>query len=123
MTIGDKIKQRRLELGMTQEELAHKMGYSSRTSINKLELNERNLPLKKIKQLADILNTTPEYLMDLEPPEGYYTDKESAEIAQEIFDNHQLRLLFDEARDASPEDLQTAYTMLLALKRKEHPHD
>lgn len=32
--IGQRIKQRRIELGMTQEELAHKMGYASKTSIN-----------------------------------------------------------------------------------------
>lgn len=35
--IGQRIKQRRIELGMTQEELAHKMGYASKTTINKIE--------------------------------------------------------------------------------------
>ena len=49
----------------------------------------------------------------------YYTDDRTAEIAQKIFDNKELRLLFDEAVDASPEDLQTAHDILLALKRKE----
>ena len=38
MTIGDRIKARRDELGMSQEELAHKIGYKSKTSINKIEL-------------------------------------------------------------------------------------
>lgn len=39
MTIGERIKKRRLELGMTQDELAKKLGYKSRSSVNKLELN------------------------------------------------------------------------------------
>ena len=38
MTIGQRIKQRREELQISQEELAHKIGYKSRSSINKIEL-------------------------------------------------------------------------------------
>lgn len=63
MTIGDRIKKRRLELGMTQEQLAQKLGYKSKSSINKIELNGRNLTQPKIKLIADALLTTPEYIM------------------------------------------------------------
>ena len=49
----------------------------------------------------------------------YYLNDETSEIAQEIFENKELRLLFDAAKDAQPEDLQTVNQMLLALKRKE----
>lgn len=38
MTIGEKIAQRRTELGMSQMQLAIKIGYKSRSSINKIEL-------------------------------------------------------------------------------------
>ena len=71
-TIGDRIKKRREELGMTQEELAHRLGYKSRSSINKIELNSNNLTQSKIKKIADILNTTPSYIMgwDEEEDEG-----------------------------------------------------
>lgn len=62
--IGDKIKARREELGMTQQQLADKMGYSSRSSINKIESNLQDIPQKKIMQFAKELNTTVEYLMD-----------------------------------------------------------
>lgn len=51
--------------------------------------------------------------------ESYYTNPETAQIAQEIYENKELSLLFDAARDAEPEDLQTVHTMLLALKKKE----
>lgn len=51
--------------------------------------------------------------------ESYYVNPDTAKIAQEIFESKELSLLFDAARDAEPEDLQTIHTMLLALKRKE----
>ena len=49
----------------------------------------------------------------------YYLNPETSKIAQEIYDNKELSLLFDAARDADPEDLQTVHSMLMALKRKE----
>lgn len=65
-TIGERIKKRREELNMTQAELARILGYKSRTSVYKMELDERGLPQKKIKQLAEALHTTPEYIMGWE---------------------------------------------------------
>lgn len=63
MTIGDRIKSRRMELGLSQDELAKRLGYASRSSINKIELGERNLTQTKIKAIADALDTTPGYIM------------------------------------------------------------
>lgn len=51
--------------------------------------------------------------------DDYYLNPETSKIAQEIYDNKELSLLFDAARDADPEDLQTVHSMLMALKRKE----
>lgn len=56
------------------------------------------------------------------PKPKYYTE-ETSEMAQEIYENKELKLLFDAARDADPEDLKTVHSMLLALKRKEFPND
>lgn len=36
----------------------------------------------------------------------YYINPETAAIAQDIFENKELRLLFDAARDAAPEELR-----------------
>lgn len=63
MTLGEKVKIRREQIGMTQEELAKKMGYKSKSSITKIEKGERDLPQSKIKQIADCLGTSPSYLM------------------------------------------------------------
>lgn len=62
--IGSKIRQRREQLGMTQDQLAQRAGYKSRTSINKIELGVQSVTQKKIKPVADALLTTPEYIMD-----------------------------------------------------------
>jgi len=62
MTIGERIKARRLYLNMTQDELAKRVGYKSRSSINKIELS-RVLPNRKIVEMADALEITPSELM------------------------------------------------------------
>ena len=62
ITLGTIIRARRKELGMTQEELAHKLGYKSKVSINKIELGLQKLPSDKIKAVADALGVSPNYL-------------------------------------------------------------
>ena len=63
MGIGDMIKKRREELKLTQEELAEKLGYKSRSSINKIESGINDLPQSKIVEFSKVLKTTPSYLM------------------------------------------------------------
>ena len=46
MDIGERIKLRREELNLSQDELAKKVGYKSRSSINKIEQDGRGLPQK-----------------------------------------------------------------------------
>lgn len=65
MNIGDKIRQRRIELDMTQDELAKKCGYKSRSSIQKIECS-RDLPLKKVQEFAKYLDLPVSYLMGWE---------------------------------------------------------
>lgn len=75
----------------------------------------------KIQRIADFLGVSTEYLLTgtEKEPAGYYLNDETAQVAQEIFENKDLRVLFDAAKDASPEDLKTTYDMLMALKKKE----
>jgi predicted transcriptional regulator with C-terminal CBS domains len=61
--IGDRIKARRQELNMSQEELAQKLSYSSKSSISRIESNRQNLTQNKIQEIAAVLDTTPAYLM------------------------------------------------------------
>lgn len=65
-TLYDRIKSRRTELGLTVEELAHKMGYKDKSSISKIENGKADIPQSKIAAFADALETTPAYLMGWE---------------------------------------------------------
>ena len=66
VTLYDRIKSRRTELGLTVEELAHKMGYKDKSSISKIENGKADIPQSKIAAFADALQTTPAYLMGWE---------------------------------------------------------
>lgn len=71
-TIGQRIRQRRKEIKMSQEELAIKLKYSSRTSVSKIERGDRQVPIQKVAEFADVLGTTTAWLM------GWKTEEEKA---------------------------------------------
>lgn len=79
MTIGEKIKQKRLELNLSQDELAKKCGYKSRSSINKIEL-ARDLPLNKIEVMAKALDVSPAYLMGWEEKRSQANDAAAVKV-------------------------------------------
>ncbi|CAL7910398.1 helix-turn-helix domain-containing protein [Fusobacterium necrophorum] len=66
MTLGDRVKRKREELKLSQEELAEKMGYKSKTSIHKIEQNITDLPLSKVEELSKVLRVSTSYLMGWE---------------------------------------------------------
>lgn len=78
MDIGQRIRMKREELGISQEELALKAGYKSRSSINKIEKDGRGLPQSKILLIAKALDTTPGYLM------GWDNDENSELYTNEV---------------------------------------
>ena len=66
MTFGERILKKRINMGLTQDELAQIVGYKSRSTIAKIEAGERDVPQSMIIALAKALNTTPTYLMGWE---------------------------------------------------------
>lgn len=118
------------------EQLLQKYGVSSykvsketgvtQTSLSNWKSGRTSPSVKTLQKIADYFNVSLEYLMTGEEKEGgekYYLNDETARVAQDIFENKDLRVLFDAARDASPEDLQTTYNMLMALKKKERGYN
>ena len=69
MDIGERIRRRREELGLSQSELARKVGYTSRSTINKIEKDAHGISQDKIVAIARALKTTPSYLMGWEDEE------------------------------------------------------
>ncbi len=126
MTIGQRIKNRRIELGMTVDEVAEKLG-KNRATVYRYESGSiEDMPSTVLESIADILRTTPADLMGWKDDKNekiYYLNEETAQMAQEIFDNKELRALFDVQKDMEPEDLQALQNMALALKRKERRED
>ena len=112
MDIGDRIKTRREELGMSQEELAKKVGYKSRSSVNKIEIDGRGLPQNKIVIFAKALETTPAYLMGWE-------EMNDGDIGN-AFANNDLFEIINSISALSPQEKKhfTNYLQLLEINRK-----
>lgn len=111
-TVGDNISSRRKSLGMTQEELAKKMGYKSKSTINKIELGINDIPQSKIVRFAEVLETTPEYLMGWKKEENKNThDKRTLTEGEEM--------LLDLFNQVPEESQQMVLEMIrIALKKK-----
>lgn len=125
-TVGDRIKMRRHELRITQGELAEKLGYKSKSSINKIELGKTDVTQSRLIHFADALKTTPAYLMGISnnPDEGYHPignlemdNLLNAEIAQKFAD---LALKSRESASLDPEFLQSFEA---TIKRMSHTRD
>ncbi|WP_017767705.1 helix-turn-helix domain-containing protein [Streptococcus agalactiae] len=75
MDIGSKLKQRRLDVKMSAQELADKLGVS-KTTIYRYEKGEIiKVPTETLEKIAKILNTTPGYFMG-------WSDKTEDSIAE-----------------------------------------
>lgn len=99
-----RIKARREELGLTQEELAHRVGYSSKSTIQKIERGVNALRQEKIAQLAHALATTPYWLMG-------WKEEKNPELSLE-----ELNVLLA-YRDA-PEITKDNICLILKVKRR-----
>ena len=127
------IRELRKGLRMSQEDLASRTGYSDRSSIAKIEKGEVDLPQSKIPLFASALGVSPSELMgntgisshndrsdsmiEVETSNNkYYFDDDTAQMAQTLFEDKDMRILFDAARDSRPEDLQMVADMLKRLK-------
>ena len=74
----------------------------------------------KMKLIANYLDCPVEPLLGVHTDEqenGYYVDKEAAQYAQAIFENPDLRALFDAANNISKQDLQLVINMAIRFKR------
>ena len=77
MTVGEKIKEARIKKGLSQTELAQLLGYKSRSSINKIEVEGRDIPRSSIVKFAKVLGVTPTYLMGWDEDEEFTSNIEA----------------------------------------------
>lgn len=131
MTLGEIIKKYRIEHDMSMDAFSEK-SHISKAYISLLEKNKHPRTGKPIapsieiiKQAADAMGMDFNDLFamidsDVEVsaprPQAYYLNEETARIAQEVFDDPDLRVLFDASRNAKPEAIRLAAEMLRQMK-------
>lgn len=64
MTMYDRIRKLRVDQNMSQDDLAHKVGYKGRSMIARIESGQVDISQSKVKAFANALNTTIDFLMD-----------------------------------------------------------
>lgn len=88
MTVGNRIKQCRLDLGMTQDELAAKMGYNGKSTVSAAENCGDNITTTKVRKFADALGVSFRYLMGYEDNQPEDTDR--AKSIREFYKHNPL---------------------------------
>ena len=119
-------KRLRTSSGLTQAEIAEKLGIS-RSTIGMYETGAREPDFETLEKIADFFNVDTDFLLGRtnkttmlpETAGHYYLNDETREIAQEVFENPELRSLFHVARDIPPERLRAHIEFMKTLKEQE----
>lgn len=85
MTIGDRVKELRTKKGLTQQDLAELLGYKTKSSVAHIEKG-RDIPRAMVVKLANILDTTPAYLMGWTDEKSTSTENDRSAVIKRIND-------------------------------------
>ena len=125
-TFKDMLKFLRTRDNLSQSELADKLGVAKST-ISMYEVGKREPDFETLEAIADLFNVDMNFLLGKEGSENddhYYLNDETRQIAQEAFENPELRTLFKVARDIPPERLKAHIEFMKSLKEQEQKnHD
>lgn len=113
--VGKKIRFLLDQNDMSQRDLADKLGVSTATVSNWCT-GIKAPRMGKIDAMCKIFGIKRSEFVGENDTVAYYLNPETAEMAQQLFEDKDLRVLFDAARDSSPEDLQMAAELLRRLK-------
>ena len=106
--------------GVTPYQVSKATGISQ-TTLSAWKKRRNILSGELAKKIADYFGVTVDYLMTGEATanEPYYSDAESRDIANFLFENPEYRTLFSAMRNVPPEDLKLVQDMITRLTRKE----
>lgn len=116
--IGQNIAKRRKELGLTQEELATKLGYKSKSTINKIELGINDIPQAKVKRFAEVLDVSVPYLMGIEE-EIENNPVQTAELHFEMITDGDLIELYEYFKKLGPKQRKIVKDLAKSLAEAE----
>lgn len=117
MAFKDRLKELRTLKGYSQSEFADLIGLS-KSAISMYEQGNRTPDLPILESIADFFNVDINYLIGKENNSSYYLSPEVAELAQELAERPEMKLLFDASRKATKEDIQMAADILTKLSSK-----
>lgn len=120
-TFKDMLKYLRNRDKVSQSELAEKLGVAKST-ISMYEVGKREPDFETLEAIADLFNVDMNFLLGKDGSENddhYYLNDETRQIAQEAFENPELRTLFKVARDIPPERLRAHIEFMKSLKEQE----
>ena len=117
MTTADRIKNRRIELGLTQTEVAKRMGYKTKAAVSKVECQGDNVTLKSVEKFALALNCTPAFLMGWEEEGSENHKEETAERLEKFAEFINLYEQLDDSNRKLVDNMLTA----LSSKQSTHP--
>ena len=113
MTIGDRIRARRLALNWSQRDLADKMGYKNHSVVARAEQGQVDLPQSRLVQFAEVLGVTPGYLMGWEEQ-----PEDLGALAAMVLKDPQLLALVKDYNTLGQTDRLTVSTLVASLAAK-----
>lgn len=90
---GERVKERRKAMGLTQTDLALRMGFKSKQAISHIEAGDRNLKQSQVAALAAALGVTPAYLMGWEDSEREKMIREIHDLLDQLSDDQEQAVL------------------------------
>lgn len=110
-------KQLRISSGLTQQEIADKLGIS-RSTIGMYETGAREPDYETLEMIADFFNVDIDYLLGrtnkttILPESTYYLNDDARDLAQFMFENPEYKVLFDASRKVKKEDIEFVKQMI-----------
>lgn len=114
--IGQKIKERRELLKITQEELGKACGTTKQTIFKYESGIVTNIPMDRLEKIAAALKVTPAWLMGWDEDSPDEDDDLLAALERAFNDRPEMRALFSLANDATAEDVEKTIKILETLK-------
>ena len=113
-----RLRKLRLKAGLSQADLAEMVNVHQ-TAVSQWETGKNSPDVEVLKKLADILSTTTDYLLGRDAPQGQHVDDDEAlEYLDELHKRPEMKTLFQVTRKAKKEDIETAITIIEALKKR-----
>ena len=117
MGFAERLRLLRQKRGLSQQELAKKLGISNST-VSMYERGERSPDLEMLELIGDFFNVDTDYLIGKEVGSMYYLDPDVAQFAQALYERPEMRVLFDASRKLTKEDLEMVTALIEKMPGK-----